>query len=78
MSSKGGLRSQAREQAKNVRTSLRQELKLISTNREGFIIVQFLKIVDIIRSRQFMDEEKFKLMLKDYIEKNELPKRPVV
>jgi len=76
MSSKGGLRSQAREQAKNVRTSLRQELRLIHSNPEGFVIVQFLKMIDIVRSRKFMDEEKFKSMLKAYVDSGTLPERP--
>ena len=76
VSSKAGLRSQAREQAKNVRTSLRQELRLIHSNPEGFVIVQFLKMVDIVRSRKFMDEEKFKAMLKTYVENGTLPERP--
>lgn len=78
MSSGASLRSQARENAKNVRTSIRQEIKLITTNPEGFVIVQFLKMVDIVQSKKFMDETKFKSILKAYVESGTLPERPKV
>ncbi len=78
MSSGASLRSQARENAKNVRTSIRQEIKLITSNPEGFVIVQFLKMVDIVQSKKFMDETRFKTMLKTYVETGTLPERPKI
>lgn len=78
MSSKAGLRSKAREQSKGIVSSLKLELRLIHLNPEGFVTMQFLKMVKIVQSKHFMDEEKFKTMLKAYIENGTLPEEPKV
>jgi len=78
MSSKAGLRHKARESSKGIVSSLKLELRLIHSNPEGFVVMQFLKMVKIVQSRNFMDESKFKQMLKDYIDTGKLPEEPKV
>jgi hypothetical protein len=77
MSSKAGLRHADREESKQEVKRLRHstigEIGLLKSNPEKYMLIQIEKWLRIGDSGKLMAKEKFKEVLKAYIEKDEIP-----
>jgi len=73
MSSKAGLRYFDRQRVKEIKTSLMGDIQLLKNYPEKFMLRQVIKILKVGDSGTLMEKEKFKAVLKDYVESDKIP-----
>jgi hypothetical protein len=50
------------------------EIRLLKTNPHAFMVRQIRKLLEVGESGRLMDTVEFKSILKDYVERGEIPK----